>query len=122
MKKRLDETIGRCEYDNLFAGTYPGAEVFHVVIAAVEEETEYKRGTALAILPNGKMAILGTAGAVANCVLCDDVTAGTEDVKAVAYRTGHFSGNRLTVAGDYEITAEDKEAFRKAGILLSDAI
>ena len=48
---------------------------------------------------------------------------GTFTANAVlAYRTGHFNENALIVKNSYTITADDKEAFRIAGILLSDAI
>lgn len=65
--------------------------------------------------------VIGTF--TANAVLADDVTVGTStDGRAVAYRTGHFNENALIVKDSYTITADDKEAFRIAGILLSDAI
>ena len=46
---------------------------------------------------------------------------GTDDVDVEAYRTGHFNRNRLIVAEDYDLTADDEEALRSVGILLSDA-
>lgn len=123
MKKRLDETIVTPAVENLFAGTYPPAEVFHVTLKKGETEATFERGTALAVGSDGKMVILGTEGAVANCVLAEEVTVGTEnDETAVAYRTGHFQGNNLIVKEEYAITAADKENFRKVGILLSDAM
>jgi len=60
----------------------------------------------------------------ANCVLADDTQTGEvtgSAVTAVAYRTGHFSRNKLGVADGYTLTAADEEALRGGGILLSDA-
>ena len=72
--------------------------------------------------------ILGTTAAdsetlTANCVLAEDTEVGTDaDTVAIAYRTGHFNANMLTVAESYTLNAADKEALRTAGILLSDAV
>lgn len=130
---RLDETLGSVGFDNLVNGLYPPAEVFSVAIRKeATEETVYKRGTVLALsggtAGDGKFVILGSTAAesetlTANCVLAEDVTVGTDaDADAVAYRTGHFNANGLTVADTYTITAADKEALRSVGILLSDAV
>ena len=59
----------------------------------------------------------------ANCILAEDVEVGTTaDVTVLAYRTGHFTRNKLAVASGYTLKATDEEELRKAGILLSDAI
>ena len=50
------------------------------------------------------------------------MTTEPETVPGIAYRTGHFNTNRLIVVEGYEITAEDREALRVAGILTSDAV
>lgn len=130
---RLDENLGAVGFDNLINSLYPPAEPFSVTIR--KESTKaatYKRGTVLALsggtAGDGKCVILGSTAATnetltANCVLAEDVEVGTEgDATAIAYRTGHFNGNNLIVAGSYTITADDKEALRSAGILLSDAV
>ena len=139
MSKRLDENLGYVGPDNLIADMYPPADPFTVKIR--KEATTamvYKRGTVLALsasgtAADGKMVILGTephktSGAAdevltANCVLAEDVEVGTDaDAVAIAYRTGHFNENMLTVAASYTLSAADKEALRTAGILLSDAV
>ncbi len=130
---RLDENLGSVGFDNLIGGTYPAAEVFSIEIRKeTAEAVTYKRGTAFALSSgtagDGKHVTLGTTAAAnetltANCVLAEDVEVGTgADATAIAYRTGHFNSNSLTVAEGYTLTAADKEALRVAGILLSDAV
>lgn len=140
MSKRLDETIGSVGFDNLINGVYPPAEVFSVVIRKGAAETTYKRGTVLALSSgaagDGKYVMLGSTPATvgeepdtetetltANCILAEDVTVGTAaDELAIAYRTGHFNGNTLIMDEGHTFSAEDKEALRSAGILVSDAL
>lgn len=132
MGNRLDGTIETPKYDNLFNGLYPPAEVFTVSIRKLAAPAVFKRGTALALsggtAGDKKMVLLGTAAAqneilTANCVLAEDIEVGTTaDVDALAYRSGHFNANCLIVAEGHTISADDKEAFRTVGILLSDAI
>lgn len=118
---RHDENLGSMSYDNLIAGTCPGAEVFSVEVAAGQGVLE--RGTLLAKTDGGFVKISAATTGKANAVLADAVDTGNGDaVVAVAYRTGHFNKNGLKVADGYEITAEDKEALRVAGILISDAV
>lgn len=119
MAIRLDKTIGSMSPDNLFHDVYPHAEVTRVEIAAGQGILE--RGTLLAAADGGMVKLSAATTGKANAVLADEVDA-TEAVSGIAYRTGHFNGNRLIVADDYEITAEDKEALRVAGILISDAV
>lgn len=108
--------------DGLIYGLNPAAEAFMVTIKALSAPATLKRGTVLAIDTDKKMVVLGSGAGTANCVLCDDTEVGTSDVKALAYRTGHFAVEKLTVADSYAITAADKEALRDAGILLSNAV
>lgn len=116
---RLDETIGSVGFDNLFSGLTPGAEVFHVQLAA--GQGVLKRGTLLA-KADGGMVMIDTANTgKANAVLAETVDTGETEI-GIAYRTGHFNANALIVAEGYEITDADKEALRVAGILLSDAV
>lgn len=132
MGRRLDSTIETPKYDNLFNGIYPPTEPFVVTIRKLETPAVFKRGTALALsggtAGDKKMVMLGTAAAqnetlTANCVLAEDIEVGTsEDVDAIAYRSGHFNTNCLIVAEGHTISVDDKEAFRTVGILLSDAI
>jgi len=115
---QLNNRVAEKTFDNLINSPYPSADVFGVVIAT--GQGELKRGTALAKKDDGKMVILGTEGAVANCILADDIDA-TNEAQAVAYRTGHFNQDVLIVKEGYELTSEDKEAFRIGGILLDPA-
>lgn len=55
----------------------------------------------------------------ADCILCDDIDASTEDVETVAYIKGHFNADALILAEDYTLTENDKDTFRTKGILLS---
>jgi len=120
MSKRLDETIGAVGFDNLFNGLEPAAEVFHVDVAAGQGVLE--RGTLLATADGGMKMIDASTTGKANAVLAEAVDTADGAAVAVAYRTGHFNANKLIVADGYEITAEDKEALRVAGILISDAV
>ena len=140
MSKRLDETIGTVEHDNLINGLYPPAETFTVTIRKGSAETTYKRGTVLALSSgeagDGKHVMLGTEPATvgeeqdaktetltANCVLAEDVIVGTDaDEVAIAYRTGHFNSNSLIMDEEHTFSADDKEALRGVGILISDAV
>ena len=132
MSKRLDENIGTVDYDGLIVTNEPVADVFTVTIREeTSEKATFKRGTVLALSSgtggDGKMVALGTtAGSnetlTANAILCDDTEIGTAaDVKAAAYRTGHFARNKLIFSGEYTLKPADEEALRAAGILLSDA-
>jgi len=108
--------------DGLLATLNPAAEAFSVTIKALGAAATLKRGTVLAIDADGKMIVLGSGAGTANCVLCDDIEVGTSDVTAIAYRTGHFTAEKLIVADTYTMTAADKEALRAAGILVSNAV
>jgi len=55
----------------------------------------------------------------ADCILCDDIDATSEDVDTVAYIKGHFNEGALILAKDYTLTEKDKDTFRTKGILLS---
>jgi hypothetical protein len=117
MGKYESKTIGT---DGLVYGLNPATEAFMVTIKA--NAGALKRGTVLAVDADGKMIVLGSGTGTANCVLCDDTEVGATDVKAAAYRAGHFTVEKLTVASGYTITAADKAALRDAGILLSNAV
>ena len=130
MSKRLDENLGSVGYDGLIVANEPVADVLTVTIRKeATAAATYKRGTVLALSAGtGKLVILGSTATTnetltANCILAEDVEVGTTaDVTALAYRTGHFARNKLTVASGYTLKATDEEELRKAGILLSDAI
>ena len=59
------------------------------------------------------------AGAnVPDCILCDDVTVGTDaDVKVAVYKGGCFDPGKVTVKSGYTITAADKDKLRTYGII-----
>lgn len=121
MSARLDETLGTVGFDNLINGANPPAEVFTVQVAA--GQGVLTRGSLLAANGSGMVLISSTTTGKANAILAEDVDTGSgKAVNAIAYRTGHFNGNVLTVAEGYTITAADKEALRDVGILLSDAV
>ena len=118
---RLDENLGAVGFDNLIHSATPSAEVFSVELAAGQGVLE--RGTLLASAEGGMVMIDTETTGKANAVLADTVDTGEgAAVVATAYRTGHFNKNGLKVAEGYEITDEDKEALRVAGILISDAV
>ena len=106
--------------DGLVYDLNPATEAFMVTIKA--NAGTLKRGTVLAVGSDNKMVVLGSGTGTANCILCDDIVVGSADVKVAAYRAGHFTVEKLTVASGYTITAADKEALRDAGILLSNAV
>ena len=121
MSKRLDENLGAVGFDNLINGVYPPAEPFTVKVK--EGQGVLKRGSLLATGEGDMELISESTTGKANAVLAEDVDTGSEEaVAAIAYRTGHFNTNTLIVGEGYDITAEDKEALRVAGILLSDAV
>ncbi|MCB6992902.1 head decoration protein [bacterium 210820-DFI.6.37] len=118
MATKLNEKIAEFEKDGLIASAIPQADVFSVSLAATGDVI--KRGTVLSKGDDGTMSVMASGG-VANCILADDVDA-TEAVTGVAYRTGHFATQKLIVADGYTLSAEDKEALRDVGILLSDVM
>jgi hypothetical protein len=120
---RLDENLGAVGFDNLINGSYPAAEVFSVQVKA--GQGVLSRGALLAKGTDSMELISATTTGKANAVLAEVVDTGSAEgdaIRAIAYRTGHFNGNKLIVADGYEITDADKEALRSAGILISDAV
>lgn len=146
MATKLNGKIAEFDKDGLIASAIPQAEVFTVTLAA--GEGTLKRGTVLALGSDGAYSVLGastesqgnegeskqegnadtedaaaSATATANCILADDVELdAAAETNAVAYRTGHFTTQKLIVADGYTLTAADKEALRDVGILLSDVM
>lgn len=119
MSKRLDEDLGSVGFDNLINSMFPPAEPFTVKVK--QGQGTLKRGSLLATGEEGMELISDTTTGKANAVLAENVDTDSEET-AIAYRTGHFNTNALIVGEAYDITAEDKEALRVAGILLSDAV
>lgn len=124
MTKKLYEIVGETEYNNLIIDNFPPADVFSVTVKSGEGELQ--RGSVLALdSTTGKMSHLAaesTSELAANCILAENIDATSGDVVTLAYRTGHFAANQLITKSEYELTFKDKEALRKGGILLSDAI
>lgn len=136
--RELMNKVGEIGQDNLIAGVFPPAEFTGITIRALEEETLLARGTVLAVSSiDGKTVVLGTEAAPAKAasgdnpavpaetltaayILSDDTLVGTEDVGAAAYRAGCFNTKALTVAEEYELTAEDRDNLRKYRIVLND--
>ena len=57
-----------------------------------------------------------------DCVLCDDVTVGTDaDEKVAVYTAGCFDPDKVSVAASYSITETDKDNLRMRGIVFKDA-
>lgn len=119
MAEQLNRVVAEVGADNLVNSAFK-TDSFHVTVAS--GQGVLKRGTALAKNAAGKMVILGTASATANCILQKDVDATEADAVAVAYREGHFNADALIVQAEYTITAADKDEFRKNNIILSDSL
>lgn len=134
MAKRLDESLGTVEFDNLFVESIPEADVVTVKLAA--SQGILKRGTLISGTPGGNMSIVskaladtvtvaenaGTMNYTTAYVLADEADTGTSSaVVAIAYRTGHFNRAAL-ITSSYTLTDADEEFLRGKGILLSDAL
>lgn len=131
-KRMLNETLGTLEYDGLiYDGRHP-VDVKTVKIRA--GQGELARGTVLALSTgtggDNAMVILGTGAGqnetlTPNCILAEPVDTGNVSGDAligIAYRSGHFSRNKLVVKENYTFSAADEEELRKGGIYLSNAV
>ena len=129
MSKRLDENLGSVGYDGLIVANEPVADVLTVTIRKeATAAATYKRGTVMALSAgDGKLVILGSTAATnetltPDCVLCDDVTVGTDaDEKVAVYTAGCFDPDKVSVAASYNITETDKDNLRMRGIVFKDA-
>ena len=122
--RNLNKKIGEMEYDGLIADLTPCAEVHGGTIAALDKETQIKRGTILAkSASDGKLYVLGTEAAsgdtlTPDSILCDDVIVGTsDDMDVLIYTAGCFNTNKVIVADGYTITADDIDQLRKYSIV-----
>lgn len=128
MATHLNRKVGDMSYDNLIAGITPPVHVNSGTIRKLAAETTYVRGTVLAkssgTAGDGKLVILGTDAAenetlTPDCILCDDVTIGTDaDVSVAVYTAGCFNVDALIVKGEYTMTEADKDKLRERGIYL----
>lgn len=129
--KELVKSVGARGQDNLIAGIFPRALTMPVKIAA--GEGELKRGTILTAKEDGTYVVCGrkvttgegdsaqtTVYANPSAILTDDVDAsGTTAVAAVAYRSGNFNADAVTVAEDYTLSLTDKDTLRKYDIIFT---
>lgn len=123
--------LGTVEPDNLIVGLTPAPMVHGGTIRKGSAEATYKRGTIMAkssgTAGDGKLVVLGSEAAssetlTADCILCDDITVGTEADEAVAvYIGGCFNSNKVIVADEYTLTEADKDNLRMRGIILKAA-
>lgn len=121
MAKNAVTDLGAMTPDNLINSNVPVADVVTVSLAAsqgVLPRGALITGTAGAALSQVKAALVATN---ATYVLAEETDA-TAATTAVAYRAGHFNTGALVTGSDYVLTAADKEALRKCGILVSDAL
>jgi hypothetical protein len=128
MAQRLDQKIGEMEYDGLITDTSPAVITGPGVLAGLDEDTVFKRGTVLAKSEKtGALYLLGTKAEAgdtltADSILTDDVTVTAKSsAPVVVYLAGRFNPDKLTVADEYAITEADKDALRVRGILLKAA-
>lgn len=115
MAEQLNRTVANVTFDKLIIDAKE-TDVQGVTVAS--GQGKLTRGTALAVNADGKMVILGTASATADCVLAKDVDATSADVVTVAYTKGHINKDALVVADGYTITAADVATFRTKNIIL----
>ncbi|MCD7918636.1 MAG: hypothetical protein LUG45_00875 [Clostridiales bacterium] len=109
--------IGTLEADNLIAGIYPPAiaHIFTLTTSAVIE-----RGTVLSRESDGTYAVLGAGSGTASVVVAE--TTLEDDTEVEAYVSGYFYRDQLIFSSDdYELTEEDENNLRLAGILLTDS-
>ncbi len=120
MRENLVNKVGECGQDNLIAGLFPRALTTGVNISA--GAGKLARGTVLSRKEDGTCEVMATGGSPAY-ILADPADAsGTEAVAAVAYRSGNFNPDAVTVAEGYTLTAADKDALRKYDIIFTQVL
>lgn len=112
--------VGEIAQDNLIASLLPPAEVTGIKIAS--GQGKLVRGTVLAVSGNECVALGTETTGKAAYILTDDVDATKEAVSTTGYRTGNFNTAALVTKDSYELTAEDRDALRKYGIVLNDNV
>lgn len=129
--KELVKKVGERGQDNLIAGLFPRALTMPVKIAAGEGLLQ--RGTILTAKSDGTYVVCGkkettgegdavqtTTYSNPSAILTDAVDAtGTAAVAAVAYRSGNFNPDAVTVAEGYTLTVADKDTLRKYDIIFT---
>lgn len=131
MPYTLNEKIEEVTPDGLFSDTQPAALTRARTIRKLGTAGTLARGTIMSMSSgsagDGKLVVLGTSAAsnetlTPDCILADDVEVGTsDDAKVVAYISGCFDPDHVTVATGYTITAADYEALRIRNILFKNA-
>ena len=113
----LSKKLGEMNFDGLFTDVVPAVQVRGGTIRKqTTSAVTLKRGTILA-KSYGKLVILGSTAATnetltPDCVLCDDVTVGTDaDEKVAVYTAGCFDPDKVSATASYSITETDKETF-----------
>lgn len=128
----MKNNVEKMNYDNLIIGTTPALQVQGgELYKATGSAKTIKRGTILAVVTGGaaegKLIPLGAtqsdaSAMTANCILCDDVTVGTEgNEKVSVYTAGCFNLNQVIVESEHTISAADLDALRMRGIVLKAA-
>ncbi len=116
------EEVQGVHYDELIGGTAVPVITKNVTLGAASAETEYKRGTLLA-LNNGKYAPADATSETtelktASAVLAADTVAGTSDIVATVYTAGMFNREKLIAANGDTVDAHEEE-LRTVGIYLT---
>lgn len=128
----LSKKLGEMNFDGLFTDVVPAVQVRGGTIRKqTTSAVTLKRGTILAksygTAGDGKLVILGSTAAnnetlTPDCVLCDDVTVGTDaDEKVTVYTAGCFDPDKVSATASYSITETDKDNLRMRGIVFKDA-
>lgn len=128
----LSKKLGEMNFDGLFTDVVPAVQVRGGTIRKqTTSAVTLKRGTILAksygAAGDGKLVILGSTAAnnetlTPDCVLCDDVTVGTDaDEKVAVYTAGCFDPDKVSATASYSITETDKDNLRMRGIVFKDA-
>lgn len=121
----LNRKIGEVDQDNLITDVYPRPLIGHATIRKESSaEKTYKRGTVLALDSSDNMCVILAEGETltANCILCDDVTVGTDaDVTVPVYIAGCFAPDKVIVGDEYTMKPADYDALRQYGIIFKAA-
>lgn len=120
MNKSLFAKVADSQQDDLIARLYPRALTTAVKIAA--GAGVLKRGTILCIKEDDTYEALKDGSDPAYILVSDVDASGTEPVVAVAYRSGNFNINAVSVADGYALTAADKDTLRKYDIVFTNML
>jgi len=126
----LNRLVGSSVPDNLLTDITPSAQLVHVTLLRQSPAVTLLRGTVLVTISGGantgKAVILGTSAGggetlTPSHILAEDTLVGTAaEVVAVAYRSGCFSPEHITVKATYTMTAANLDALRVRKIVFKD--